>query len=83
VEESSLEVKELRDSLAEAERERDEAVQQRKDVGESAKAGQRESAARIVEFSQKNAKLLADVTQLRGDEEEEDEDWRIGGGYIM
>lgn len=56
----------MRGSLAEAERERDEALQQKRDVGESAKAGQRESAARIVEFSQKNAKLLADVTQLRG-----------------
>jgi hypothetical protein len=66
VEEASLEVKEMRGSLAEAERERDEALQQKRDVGESAKAGQRESAARIVEFSQKNAKLLADVTQLRG-----------------
>ena len=60
-------MKELRETSKQAEREKEEAVQAKRDVSDSAKAAQRESAARIVDFSQKNARLLADLTTLRSE----------------
>lgn len=66
MEEALLGQKELQQEVQGLERERDEALQSKRDVGESAKAAQREAAARIVEFSQKNSRLLAELTTLRG-----------------
>ena len=65
VEEIEGQLQKLQYAAEIAGKEKEEAVQIKKDVNEAAKNAQRDAAARIVDFSQKNSKLLAELTSAR------------------
>lgn len=65
VEEIKNQLQKLQHAVDMSEKEKEEAVQMKKDVNEAAKNAQRDAAARIVDFSQKNSKLLAELTAAR------------------